>query len=170
MLTNSFTSFGPIGDLRVALAAVNDLDAQLAGQVVELPRRGVVRDLLGLCTAEFPVRQGPLGDVQEGLLGEMADQARVGPVLEHGGRPGLRPGGDHAPQVHVTPVERPLGGGLVRRPGVGIPELHGRVDVQHAMVVAPLHDLAAIDVPGQIDEEIARLTGVRPGARRGCPA
>ena len=29
---------GPIGDLRVALAAMDDLDAKLAGQVVELPR------------------------------------------------------------------------------------------------------------------------------------
>ena len=36
---------GLIGDLRVALAAMNHLDAELAGQVVELPRLGVLRDL-----------------------------------------------------------------------------------------------------------------------------
>ena len=44
---------------------------------------------------------------------------------------------------------------LVARPGVRVPQLHRRVDVQHALVVAPLHDLAAVDVPGQVDEEVA---------------
>ena len=56
---------GSIGNLRVALAAVNDLDAKLAGQVVELQGPGVVRDLLRLGAGELPVRQGPLGDIQE---------------------------------------------------------------------------------------------------------
>ena len=50
------------------------------GQVVELPRRGVVRDLLRPgAPLELPVRQRPLGDVQQRLLGEMADQARDWP-------------------------------------------------------------------------------------------
>src|SRR5207245_1164963 len=43
----------------------------------------------------------------------------------------------------------------VASPAVRIPELHRGVDVQHAPVVAPLHDVAAIDVPGQVDEEVA---------------
>ena len=146
--------FGLIGDLRVALAAMNDLDAELVGQVVELLRLGVVRDLLRLSAAELLVRQGLPSDVQKRLLGEMADQARVRPVFEHRRRPRLAPPGDHPPQVHVPPVECPLGRVLVVRPAVGVPELHRRVDIQHAPVVAPLDDFAAIDVPRQVDEEI----------------
>ena len=38
--------FGLIRDLRVALAAMNDLDAELVGQVVKVLRLGVVSDLL----------------------------------------------------------------------------------------------------------------------------
>ena len=38
--------FGLVCDLRVALAAMNDLDAELMGKVVEVPRLGVVSDLL----------------------------------------------------------------------------------------------------------------------------
>ena len=147
--------FGPVGDLRVALAAVNDLDAQLMGQVVELLGLGVVRDPLGLCGDEFPIRQGPLRDVQQGVLGEMADQSRVGAMLEDRGRSGFRPGRHHLSQLHVAPVERPLGGRLVAGAGVRVPQLHGRVDVQDAPVVAPLHDLHAVDIPRQIDQQVA---------------
>ena len=85
----------------------------------------------------------------------MADQARVRAVLEHRRGPRLAPAGDHPPQVHVAPVEGPLGRVLVVRPAIGVPELHRRVDVEHATVVAPLHDFAAIDVPRQIDEQVA---------------
>ena len=56
---------GPVGDLRVALAAVNDLDAELMGQVVELAGRGVVRDPLGLRAGELPIGQRPLGDIEQ---------------------------------------------------------------------------------------------------------
>ena len=48
--------FGLISDLRVSLAAMNDLDAELVGQVVELLRLGVVRDLLRLRATELLVR------------------------------------------------------------------------------------------------------------------
>ena len=131
---------------------------------------GVVRDLLRLGAGELPVRQGPLGDVEQRLLGEMADETRVGAVLEHRRRPGLLPRRDHPPQVHVPPVERPLGGVLVARPGVRIPQLHRRVDVQHAAVVAPLHDLAAVDVPRQVDQEVAGREMLARGARPCSPA
>ena len=50
---------GLIGDLRVALAAVNDLHAELLGQVVELLRLGVMRDLLRLRAGELLVRRAP---------------------------------------------------------------------------------------------------------------
>ena len=146
---------GAIGDLRVAFTAVNDLDAELAREVVELQGLRVVRDLLRLRARELPLGQRPVGDVQKALLGEVADQARVGAVLEHGRRPGLLPGGHHPAQVHVTPVERPLGRVLVPGPRVRVPELHRRVEIQDAVVVAPLNDLAAVDVPGEIDEEVA---------------
>ena len=88
----------------------------------------------------------------------------IGAMLEHGGRPRLVPRGDHAPQVHVPPVERSLGRMLLLGPGVRIPELDRRVDVEHAAVVAPLQDLAAVDVPGQVDEQVAGRQVLRPAA------
>ena len=44
VLTNSFDFLRLIGDLRVALAAVNHLDAELVRQMVELEGLRVVRD------------------------------------------------------------------------------------------------------------------------------
>src|SRR5262245_26919560 len=95
--------FGLIRDLRVALAAMNDLDTELMGQVVKFLRRGVVRDFLRLSAAELLVRQGLLSDVQQCLLGEMADQTRVRPMFEYRRWSWLGPSGDHPPQVHVPP-------------------------------------------------------------------
>src|SRR4029450_12040160 len=69
--------FGLNRDLRVTLAAMNDLDAELVGQVIELLRLGVVRDLLRLSAAELLVRQGLPSDVQKSLFGERADAPRV---------------------------------------------------------------------------------------------
>ena len=86
----------------------------------------------------------------------MGDQARIGAVLEHGRGAGLGPAGGHPADVHVPPIERPLGGMLVVAAGVRVPHFDRRVDVQHAVVVAPLEDLAAVDVPGQVDQQIAR--------------
>ena len=75
--------------------------------------------------------------------------------------PGSLPAGGHAADVHVPPVERPLGGVLVRRAGVGVPDLHRRVDVEHPAVVAPLEDFAAVDVPGKVDQQVARREVLR---------
>ena len=147
--------FGLIGDLRVALAAMNHLDAELLGQVVKVPRLGVVSDLLRLRPAEFLFRQRLLRDVQQRLLGEMADQAGVGSVFDHRRRPRLAPLGDHPPQIHVAPVEGSLGRVLVVGSSVGIPELYRRVHIEDAPVVAPLHDFATIDVPRQVDQEVS---------------
>ena len=85
----------------------------------------------------------------------MADQAGVGSVFDHRRWPGLAPLGDHPPQIHVAPVEGPLGGVLVVGSGVGIPELHRRVHIEDAPVVAPLHDFAAIDIPRQVDQQVS---------------
>jgi hypothetical protein len=60
--------FGLISDLRVSLAAMNDLDAELVGQVVELLRLGVVRDLLRLRATELLVRQGLPSEVKSACL------------------------------------------------------------------------------------------------------
>ena len=130
--------FGLIGDLRVALAAMNDLDAELVGQMVELLGLRVVSDFLRLSATELLVRQRLSSDVQKRMLRKMADQARVRPMLEHRRGPWLAPAGDHPPQVHVPPVECPLGRVLVVRPAIGVPDLHRRVDVEHASVMAPL--------------------------------
>jgi hypothetical protein len=42
-------------------------------------------------------------------------------------------------------------GGAVR-----IPEFNRCIDVKHAMVVTPLNNLGAIDVPGQVDKQVPR--------------
>ena len=39
---------------------------------------------------------------------------------------------------------------------VGVPHLDGRIDVQHAVIVTPGENLATVDVPGQVDEQVAR--------------
>src|SRR5262245_50985174 len=88
---------GPIGDLRIALTAMNNLDPKLVSQMVELSRRRVVGDPLGLCAVELPISQRSITDVQEGLFGEVANQPWVGSVFHHGGWSGLVPGSNHSP-------------------------------------------------------------------------
>jgi hypothetical protein len=61
----------------------------------------------------------------------------------------------HPAQVHVAPVEGLLRRVLVRAAGVGVPQLGRGVDVEDAVVVAPLQDLAGVDVPGQVDQQVA---------------
>ena len=146
---------GLVRDLRVALAAMNDLDAELLGQVVEVLRLGVVSDLLRLRPAEFLFRERLLRDVQKRVFGEMADQPGVRAMFDHRRRARLAPLGNHAPQIHVAPVEGSLGRGLVLGSGVRIPELHRGVDIEDAPVVAPLHDFAAVDVPRQVDKQVS---------------
>src|SRR5262245_9804542 len=146
--------FGLRRDLRVALAAMNDLDAELVGQVVELLRLGMVRLLLCLSAAELLVLQSLPSYGSKSILGKMADQARVRPVLEHRRWPRFAPPGNQPPQVHMPPVECPLGRMLVVLPAVGIPELYRRVDIQYTPVVAPLYDFTTIDVPCQVEEEV----------------
>ena len=145
-----------VGDLRVALAAMDDLDAQPAREVVELLLRDELADLLRGPPLGFPVRDEALTDVDQALLGEMRDQAGVGAMLDHRRGALVLPPGDQAPDGHVPPVKRSLGRVLVRRPGIGIPQLGGGVHIQHSVVVAPLEDLAGVDVPGEVDEEVAR--------------
>ena len=144
---------GPGTDLGVPLAAVDDLDPQLHGQAVEGLGPGQVIQFFGLDALDPALLQQPGGDVQQPLLGPVGDEARVGPVFHHGGGAGRAPAGRHAPNVHVPPIKRQFG--RMFGPGrVGVPKLHGGIQVQHPVVVAPLQDFAAVDVPGQVHQQV----------------
>ena len=56
----------------------------------------------------------------------------------------------------MPPVERPLRRMLVRRPFIRIPHLHRRIDIHHTLIVAPLQQFAAVDVPRQVNDQVAR--------------
>ena len=144
-----------VGDLGVALGTMDDLHAERARQVVELLRADQLLEILRGAPLDLAVRDQALADVDQALLHEVRDEPGVGAMLDNRGRTRLTPAGDHAPQVHVAPVERLLRRMLVRAGRVGIPQLGRRVDVLHAVVVAPLEDLAGVDVPRQVDDEVA---------------
>ena len=134
---------------------MDHLHAELHGQAIEGLVFDELADLLGVAAGDFLVVQVPLGKVDQALLRPVRDQPGIGAVLQDGGGAGLAPAGRHAADVHVPPIERPLGGMLVGRAGVRVPNLHRRVQIEHPSIVTPLDDLAAVDVPGQIDQEIA---------------
>ena len=153
---DEFADFlGPVGDLGVALAAMDHLHAELHGQAIEGLVLDELADLLGVAADDLLVVQQPVGKVDQSLLRPVRDQPGIGAVLQDGGGAGLAPAGGHAADVHVPPIEGPLGGVLVERTGVRVPNLHRRVQIEHPLIVTPLDDLAAVDVPGQIDQEIA---------------
>ena len=145
----------PLRDLRIPLAAVDHPHAKIAGQQVEGLRLHVVANPFGPLAGKPLFSKRCLRDVEQPLLREMTDEPRVGAVLDNRCRPPLRPPVTNLPQLHVAGVERELGGMRARRKIVGIPQLDGRVDVHHALAVAPVDHLAGVDIPGQIDEEIA---------------
>src|SRR5215510_14119615 len=86
---------GFIGNLRIALAAVNDFDAELVRQMIELLRLGVVGDFFCLRAAELAVRQSLMSNVQKRLFSKMTDESRVRPMLKHRRWPGRTPLGGH---------------------------------------------------------------------------
>ena len=75
-------------------------------------------------------------------------------MLQHRRGPGLRPLRRHPAQVHVAPVQRHLLRRRVQRILVRIPQFHRGVDVEHAVVMAPLENFAGVNVPRQINQEI----------------
>ena len=105
---------GLVADLGVPLAAMDDLDAQLPGQVVEGAALG---QRSGARSASAPLARPsasmPGGDVQQPLLGPVGDEAGVGSVLQHGSGAGGLPAGDQPADLHVAPVEGHLGGVLL---------------------------------------------------------
>ncbi len=134
---------------------MDDLDPELLRQGVELAVGDELGDLLRLPALQLAVGEQALADVDQALLGEMRDEARVGAVLDYGGRALDLPLREQAAQVHLAPVKR-LGRRLVIRQAlIRVPQLGGGVDVAHAVVVAPLEDLQRVDVPGEIDDHVA---------------
>ena len=143
-----------VGDLGVALGAVDDLHAELLREETERAGRDQAGDLFGAGAPGLLVLDEPVADVDQALLDEVRDEAGVGAVLDDGGRALGLPLLQHAPQVHVAVVEG-LGGRVgIRAAGVGIPQLGRGVDVAHAVFVAPLENLTGVDVPGQVDEDV----------------
>ncbi|OIR04280.1 hypothetical protein GALL_134800 [mine drainage metagenome] len=145
---------GLVGDLCVALAAVDDLHPQRLGEQVELPVLDQLADLLGLFGLQLLLGDRGQSDVDQALLGEMRDQTGIRTVFDHRRGALLLPLGGHPAEIHVTPVERALGRMLVGRARIRVPELHGGVDVADAAVVAPLQDLTCVDVPSEVDQDI----------------
>ena len=140
-------------DLRVALGAVDDLDAQGAGQVIELTGAAELGDVFRGATLGFLVGNQLPADVDQALLDEMRDEPGIRTVLDDGRRALGLPLRRHPAKVHVAPVER-----LFRRMGstlVRVPQLSRGVDIHHAVVAAPLQDLEGVDVPGQVDQKVA---------------
>ena len=98
------------------------------------------------------VRNHPLRNIHKPLLGKMRDEARVCTMVHDTGR-GVFPVFGQLDEFHLPVVQ----GLLVRARGqdisVGIPRFYGGVDVEDVVVMAPLHDLAAVDIPCNIDQE-----------------
>ena len=145
---------GLVGDLSVSLAAMDDLNAQFMGEVIEALVARMRGDALGRLAREFLFLKAAGGDIKQRLFGEVADQTRVGTVFKNGGRSRFRPSRLHAAQVHMPPVEGQFCGMRSLGVLVGVPEFDRGVHVQNAVIMAPGDDLAAIDVPGQVDQEI----------------
>ena len=131
------------------------LDAKRHGHAIELLPGDELAQLVGGFALDFPVLDGAIADVQQALFGEVRNEAGVGAVLDYHCGSGLGPFGCHAAEIHLPPVERHL----LRRRALGVlvrvPQLDGGVHVEHAAVVAPLEDVAAVNVPGQVNQQVA---------------
>src|ERR1019366_2411057 len=147
---------GLVRDLSIALRAVNHLHAERLREEVELLCPNELGDVGGFPRGQHLVRDQAVADVEESLFRKVRDQAGVRAVLENRRRALRLPLRDQAANVHVPPVERLLGGVLLRAGGVWVPQLGRRVHVEHTVAVTPVEDLARIDVPREIDDDVAR--------------
>ena len=143
-----------VGDLSVALADVDHLGAAVHRQhrVVLVGERLLEgRNVGGKATG-----QHGRGDLGEGLLGEVADEAGVGAVLEHGGSTlVVAPPGDHATDVHVPHVQRAVQRMRRGQILVGVPQLNAGVEIANAVIATPLQDRGVVDVPGKVEQQVA---------------
>ena len=108
---------GLVGDLRVALAAMDHLHAELHRQAVEgAMRRPGWRISSASAPLTFRSASSRSAMSIKPLLGPVRNQARIGAVFDNRRRPRLAPAGRHAADVHVPPIERPLGRMLLLAP------------------------------------------------------
>ena len=134
---------GNAGHLRVALGHMHDLHADAAGQLGPLLARG------GFGRLQLRIA----GQLQQRLLDEVRDQARVGAMRHH------RSG---ATRIRGTQGQRFLAQGVVgalghRRARIGIatgPGLDAGVQVHGALFPAVLDERQAGDVDRNIEEEV----------------
>jgi hypothetical protein len=149
----------PIGDLRVAFGDVDDLRAGVHRQHVEpgavVAGRGE-SGFQGNGIGGQAALQHRRGDLDQCLLGEVAHHAGVGAVFEHRrGAAVVGPGTHHAAQIHVAHVQR-----AVERVGAGqvdvrVPHLDAGVQVANVPVAAPCQHGGVVDVPRQVEQQVA---------------
>ena len=102
---------GPVGDLRVALAAMDHLHAQLHGQAVEGLVVGQLADLVGLGADDLACRPAAAAAMSSRpCLVKCEIRPGLAPCSSTAVGPGRPPTGGHPADVHVPAVERPLGG------------------------------------------------------------
>ncbi len=148
--------FGFAGDLGIAFGDMDGFDAEVHGEVVVLTGLEGGLDEFAAWGFFVMVVEPMIGDVLEGFFGEVLDEARVGAVVEDGGRAvGVFPGGEQFAESHMAVVEGSLGWGAVGGAFVGVPDFDGGIDVADAVVVAPLEDIRAADIPGEVDDDVA---------------
>src|SRR5216683_3199675 len=134
---------GDVGDLGVALGDVDDLDAERLGERAPAGTRS------GLGNRP----SGITGEVEQRLLDEMRDEARIGAMRQHGGRR----------RAWLAQLERPLAQGIVgaqrgRQRGIGIaarPRLDAGIEIERAGLARELDEREARDLDGEVEEEIA---------------
>ncbi len=154
------------GHLRVALRDVDDLGA---GGLAESSKRsldlalGVGDELLERGASDAGGRRQPLfehrgGDLEQRPLREVADEAGVRAVVDDGGRPlGLRiEPVFQQPDPHLTGIQTAFVRRLVLDVAVGIPLLERGVEVADIVLAAPGQHVERLDVPGEIDDDVAR--------------
>jgi len=149
-------ALGLARDLGVALADVDDLGARQHGEGVEAPFGERTLDELR-AVAGLLVFQQRSRDFGERALGEVADEARVGAVLEHRRRAVIvGPRFDHAPQALVPHIQRALERMRVVHVVIRVPQFDARVQIAHAVLAAPGENRRAVDVPREVEDEVAR--------------
>src|SRR5208337_4933158 len=140
------------GDLGGALGAMDNLDPDLHRKLVELLLCNQARKP-GRVLRE-PVLDHLVGDVHEALFCHVRDKPRVCPVVDNtGGR--IFPVSGQLMEFHLPVIQGLLDRACSIALTERVPGFHGRVHVQHVVVMAPLDNLAAVDVPGKIQEKAA---------------
>ena len=92
----------------------------------------------------------------KGVLDEVRHETGVRTVLEYGGWPGPIPRGHPPSKSHMPNVETAFAWILTRSVGIGLPELDAGIEIPNSIVVAPLDDFDAVDVPGEVHQDVVR--------------